>query len=149
MTSTWRHREEPLIVLAHQSLASRAAHDLLRTEPFIRYSRAHWGGSGADEYLKEFGINPNERIEVDLLQSIAVMVSRGMGVSLIPDWAPPWPEGLQVARLALPQVRIGGRLGIVWSRSSVRGRLINVLLDESRAMVTAERGRFAASRTST
>jgi hypothetical protein len=28
----------------------------------------------------------------DALDAIAVLVDRGLGVSILPDWAPPWPE---------------------------------------------------------
>ena len=125
-------REEPLIVIAPHAFAARDAHELLRDEPFIRYDRTRWGGRGADEYLREVGIQPKERIEVDLLQAIAVMVDMGLGVSLVPDWAPPWPAQLTLARIALPETRIGRRVGVVWSRGSVRTRLLGALLDECR-----------------
>ena len=123
-------REEPLIVLAPAAKADADPLELLRTEPFIRYNRNKWGGRGPDKYLRELGIHPNERYEVDMLQAIAVMVDLGLGVSLVPDWSAPWPADLNVARLPLPERRIGRRLGIVWSRSSVRIKLVNALLDE-------------------
>jgi DNA-binding transcriptional LysR family regulator len=59
------------------------------------------------------------------------MVDRGLGVSLVPDWARPWPEGLRLARIPLPQPSVPRRIGVIWSRASVRLRLVNVLLDES------------------
>ena len=48
------------------------------------------------------GIVPQERFELNALNAIAVMVDRGLGVSLVPDWARPWPEGLNLVRLPLP-----------------------------------------------
>jgi DNA-binding transcriptional LysR family regulator len=124
-------REEPLIVLAPQHMAHREAHDLLANEPLIRYDRNQWGGRQADEYLRKVGITPHERFEVNALNAIAVMVDRGLGVSLVPDWARPWPEGLRLARIPLPQASVPRRIGVIWSRASVRLRLVNVLLDES------------------
>lgn len=124
-------REEPLIVLAPRALADRDPLTLLREEPLIRYDRNQWGGRAADVYLGELGIFPRERFELNALNAIAVMVDRGLGVSIVPDWTPPWPEGIDIARLQLPERRIGRRIGIVWSRSSVRKRLVNVLLEES------------------
>lgn len=123
-------REEPLVVLAPERLANGDALDLLRSEPFIRYDRNKWGGRGPDKYLRELGIQPNERYEVDMLQAIAVMVDLDLGVSLVPDWSRPWPENLRIARLPLPERRVGRRVGIVWSRSSVRIKLVNALLAE-------------------
>lgn len=125
-------REEPLIVIAPEALAGRDPHELLSTQPLIRYDRNQWGGRQADEYLRAAGIVPRERFELNALNAIAVMVDRGLGVSLVPDWAPPWPEGLRLARIALPNVSVPRRLGIIWSRSSVRERLVSVFLQESR-----------------
>jgi len=124
-------REEPLIVLAPRALADRDPLDLLREEPLIRYDRNQWGGRSAEVYLNELGIVPRERFELNALNAIAMMVDRGLGVSIVPDWTPPWPEGIDIVRLQLPDRRIGRRIGIVWSRSSVRMRLVTVFLQES------------------
>jgi DNA-binding transcriptional LysR family regulator len=124
-------REEPLIVLAPKSMAHRDAHDVLANEPLIRYDRTQWGGRQADDYLRKVGITPRERFELNALNAIAVMVDRGLGVSLVPDWARPWPEGVQLARLPLPQEAEPRRIGVIWSRASVRLRLVTVLLQES------------------
>ncbi len=125
-------REEPLVVLAPARLAGADPHQLLREEPLIRYDRHEWGGRQADEYLRKAGIVPRERFELNALNAIAVMVDRGLGVSLVPDWAKPWPEGISVVRIPLPQPSEPRRIGMVWSRSSVRLRQVNVLLDEAR-----------------
>lgn len=131
-------REEPLVVLAPDSMAGRDPHELLATEPLIRYDRHQWGGRQADEYLRTAGIVPRERFELNALNAIAVMVDRGLGVSLVPDWARPWPEGLRVVRIPLPQATVPRRIGVVWSRSSVRVRLVTVFLQESRKAMQAQ-----------
>jgi DNA-binding transcriptional LysR family regulator len=131
-------REEPLVVLAPRSLAGRDPHELLATEPLIRYDRQQWGGRQADQYLRQAGIVPRERFELNALNAIAVMVDRGLGVSLVPDWMRPWPEGLDLVRLPLPGKFEPRRMGIVWSRSTIRIRLVNVFLEESRADMQAK-----------
>ncbi len=131
-------REEPLIVLAPESMADRDPHELLSTQPLIRYDRHQWGGRQADEYLRSAGIVPRERFELNALNAIAVMVDRGLGVSLVPDWARPWPEGLRVVRIPLPAATVPRRIGVVWSRSSVRVRLVTVFLQESRKAMQAQ-----------
>lgn len=131
-TCAWRLlREEPLVMLAPASMAGRDPHELLASEPLIRYDRHQWGGRQADEYLRAAGIVPRERFELNALNAIAVMVDRGLGVSLVPDWAKPWPEGLKLVRIPLPLPALPRRIGVVWSRSSVRVRLVNALLQES------------------
>jgi len=127
-------REEPLVVLAPAAMAGRDPHELLATQPLIRYDRNQWGGRQADEYLRNAGIVPHERFELNALNAIAVMVDRGLGVSLVPNWARPWPEGLDLVRIPLPNECVPRRIGMVWSRSTVRIRLVTVLLQESQAV---------------
>jgi DNA-binding transcriptional LysR family regulator len=137
-TCSWQLlREEPLVVLAPARLADRDPHELLATEPLIRYDRNQWGGRQADEYLRMAGITPRERFELNALNAIAVMVDRGLGVSLVPDWARPWPEGLNVVRLPLPRPFEPRCIGVVWSRATIRARLVTVFLQESRAAMQA------------
>lgn len=125
-------REEPLVVLAPRSMAGRDPHELLATQPLIRYDRNQWGGRKADEYLRMASITPHERFELNALNAIAVMVDRGLGVSLVPDWARPWPEGLNLVRIPLPHASEPRRIGVVWSRASIRIRLVMAFLEEAR-----------------
>ena len=83
----------------------------------------------ADGYLRRWQIRPRERIEIDALNAIAAFVHQGLGVSLVPDWTPPWPEGLQVARIALPPPVPIRRMGIVWTTQGPRAALARTLLD--------------------
>ncbi|WP_082512489.1 LysR substrate-binding domain-containing protein [Afipia sp. Root123D2] len=123
-------RHERMILIAPVAMAKRDPLDLLRNEPFIRYDRNHWGGRLADTCLQQLGIRPLERFELDSLSGITVLVSRGLGVSLIPDWAPPWPEGLSLARIDIPDSKIARHIGLLWPRSSVRVKLVQAFLEE-------------------
>jgi DNA-binding transcriptional LysR family regulator len=111
----WRLlREEPLIVLTQAPATSRKPHAILASEPFIRMDRNLWPGRLVDGYLRKAGIRPHERFELDGVEAIAVMVDRGLGVSLLPDWAPPWPEGLSLAKLPVPNAAsFARRIGLV------------------------------------
>lgn len=126
-------REEPLVVLAPKSMAGRDPHELLATQPFIRYDRTQWGGHQVEQYLQMAGIKPRERFELNALNAIAVMVDRGLGVSLVPDWARPWPEGLRVVRIPLPNAFEPRRIGVLWTRSTIRLRLVTAFLEEAKA----------------
>ena len=123
--------EEPLCVLAPTSMAGRDPLGLLATEPFIRYDRAMWGGRQADRYLREQQIRPHERMELDALSAIAVLVHQGLGVSLLPNCTPPWPEGLEVVRLTLPPPVPVRRMGLVWTAQGPRAALVRALLQEA------------------
>src|SRR5215468_3601210 len=115
----WRLlREEPLILLTRAPAPSRKPHAILESEPFIRLDRNLWPGRLVDGYLRQAGIRPRELFEIDGGVAIAVMVDRGLGVSLMPDWAPPWPEGLSLAKLPVPGASsFARRVGLVWARA--------------------------------
>lgn len=119
--------EEPMVVLAPEAMRDADPHHLLATEPFMRYDRNHWGGQLVDRYLRTAGIRPRERFEMDALDAIAAMVDRGLGVSLVPDWAPPWPEGLRIAKLPLPIPGWVRSVGLFWVRMTPAARLVRAL----------------------
>jgi len=128
--------EEPLVVMAPARWSHRDAHTLLREEPFIRYNRNLGGGKQADAYLRKAGLVPRERFELSSLPAIAMLVDRGLGVSLAPDASVPWWRGLRVSRLPLADQPYRRRFGIVWPRASVRTRLILTLVDQARKAVS-------------
>jgi DNA-binding transcriptional LysR family regulator len=126
----WRVlREEPLIVLTSAKTSVRNPHTILASEPFIRLDRKIWTGRLVDGYLRKYGIRPRERYELDGAEAIAAMVDRGLGVSLMPDWAPPWPEGLSLAKIAVRDRTFTRRIGLIWARTSARVRLVNIFLE--------------------
>jgi DNA-binding transcriptional LysR family regulator len=130
-------REEQLVVLAPSSTRIQDPHVLLASEPFIRPRRTSWVGRLVDGYLRQAGIRPHERFEIDALEAIAVMVDRGLGVALMHDWAPPWPEGLSLVKIPVPKNQFGRRLGLMWRRTSVRVRLVQAFLDVAIAALAA------------
>ncbi|HMG77625.1 MAG TPA: LysR family transcriptional regulator [Xanthobacteraceae bacterium] len=126
----WRLlRVEPLIVLAPASARARDPNAVLMSHPLIRQRRNTWLGRLVDGYLRHAGIRPRERFELDALEAIAVMVDRGLGVALVHDWAPPWPEGLALAKISLATKQFDRRMGLIWNRASVRVRLVHAFLD--------------------
>jgi DNA-binding transcriptional LysR family regulator len=114
-------------LLAPARFAQEDPHELLRREPFIRYDRTLGGGKQADQYLRAARIVPRELFELNALMAIAMMVDRGLGVSLVPDIVSPMTSALSVARLALPVRTEPRRFGMVWQRASPRARLIQGL----------------------
>lgn len=135
-TISWEQlSEEPLVVMAPAKWARRDAHALLREEPFIRYNPELGGGKQGDAYLRKTGIVPRERLVLSSLPAIAMLVERGVGVSLAPDASVPWLKGLRLARLALTDQPYRRRFGVIWPRSSVRMRLIQALVEQARRMV--------------
>ena len=136
----WRLlRVEPLVVLTRAPAASRNPHSILRSEPFIRMGRRSWPGRLVDGYLRKAGIRPRELFEIDSIEAITVMVDRGLGVTLLPDWAPPWPEGLELAKLPVPDPSFTRYIGLMWTRASLRLRLVQAFLDAATSALAPPR----------
>ncbi|WP_423199378.1 MULTISPECIES: LysR family transcriptional regulator [unclassified Cupriavidus] len=130
---------EPLVVVAPAAMADRDPLALLATEPFIRYDRSVLGGQLADRYLRDHGIRPRQRLEVDGLMVIAALVGEGLGVALVPDWQPMWHSGLAITRRPLPDRAPVRRVGLIWSTHGPRASLAEALLAEARALFAQPR----------
>jgi DNA-binding transcriptional LysR family regulator len=116
-------RTDRFMLLAPAEHRHRAAQDLLATEPFIRYDRNNWGGRLVQAWLERQGITPRDWIELDQLEAIAVMVSRGLGVSILPDWLQPWPTDIDAVRMPLPGSELVRHVEAVWVRDTPTERL--------------------------
>jgi DNA-binding transcriptional LysR family regulator len=139
-TCDWRDlREEPFVLLTRAPAPRRHPHDILATEPFIRLDRGLHAGRLIDAYLRKAGIRPKDLFELDGIEAIAVMVERGLGVAILPDWAPPWPVGLSLAKLSFPDRAFTRRMGVLWARASLRVRLIHAFLEQAERTVAPRR----------
>lgn len=94
-----------------------------------------------DDYLRKAKIRPRERFEIDSIEAIAVMVDRGLGVSLLPDWARPAPEGLSLVRIPVSDHSFARRVGLIWPRSSLRLRLVQAFLEQAAVARDQQRSR--------
>lgn len=127
-SANWQElRREPLVVLAAADNPATDAAAALAASPFIRYDRRRWGGKMAEGWLRTNRIAVDEWVELDSLEAIAILVSHGLGVSLVPDWAPPWMTSLRLRKLALDPPVPFRSLGMLWDRSSPRLSLIRTL----------------------
>ena len=131
-TCEWQTlRREPLVLLKPASMKGNDIDTLLAQHPFIRYDRRSWGGRLVENYLRKLSVRPQERFEIDALDAIAVLVDRGLGVALVPDWLPPWPAGLSLAKLPVPDRSFDRNIGAVWARATPRQRLVGVFIQEA------------------
>jgi DNA-binding transcriptional LysR family regulator len=120
-------RDEPLILIGPADMPGAELPGLLSRYRFIRYDRNQWGGQIVDKFLRSQNLRVQEWLELDALDAIAALVDRGLGISIVPEWAPPWPEGLKLSKrpLSLEYVR---QTGILWSRTSARMAALGALV---------------------
>lgn len=65
----------------HEAIAS-----ILQSLPYIRYDPQAWGGRHAARWLEDAGIAPPIVCDLDALETIVMLVSDGVGFSLLPGW---------------------------------------------------------------
>lgn len=121
-------RQEPLVLLAPYGLRVDTPHATLMQHPFIRYDRNQWGGQIVDRYLRTNGLTVREWAELDALDAIAALVDRGLGVALVPDWAPPWPEGLKLQKIRMEDGE-PRNMGVLWANTGPRIAAIRAFVE--------------------
>lgn len=134
-------RKEALLLIKPLQEPEADPRRLLKKGAFIRYDRQHWGGRLVDLYLQKLRIVPREIYELDSLEAITVLVSRGVGIALVPDWMRPWPEGSDVERIVLRDASTRN-IGILWCKTSTRLPLVRALVDRA-SVVAGGMGRAA------
>lgn len=123
--------EEPLVLVAPRTMAGRDPLELLEEEPFIRYDRASPGGQIADRYLRDQGLRPRQRLEIDNLVAITALVGAGLGVSLVPDWPSLATSPQPIVRLPLPGSVPMRRVGLAYALQGPCVSLSRSLLEEA------------------
>lgn len=119
-------RDEPLVFITRQDAAPDDPHPAIRQSRFIRYDRNQWGGQLVDRYLRDHGLAVREWLELDALDAIAASVDKGLGVAIVPDWAPPWPEGLRLRKTLLPGYM--RHTGVIWRLSGARQAAVSAFV---------------------
>ena len=135
----WRDlRREPLVLVTPADMAVSDPLAVIAREPYIRYDRSVVGGRMADDYLRARDLRPHVRFELDGIDSIAKLVSEGLWVALLPDWATTGASA-PVRRWPLPAPCPARSVGAIWPRSGVRSELMRVFVEMAERQAAAER----------
>lgn len=140
---------EPLVLIAPTAMRDVDPLELLSRETFVRYDRRNWGGRIVEAYLRAIGVTPRDRIELDALDGIVAMVSAGLGVAIIPDWAGPRPKGTAVAQISLQPPVPARVVGLYHRGLSHRQDLIDIVDATFRSVAASDQAAFAAGATLT
>ncbi|WP_299358809.1 LysR substrate-binding domain-containing protein [uncultured Paracoccus sp.] len=129
--------EQRLVVLAHAGAAGDNFRDILRRNPYVRFSRHARVGELVERALLANGIRVQSSMEVDTQDGVLALVAAGLGASVVPEY-----PGLRTSRFRVeilgdpPTIR---RLGLMFDPASPRRRFCDLLESELRA-VTADPG---------
>lgn len=136
----WRDlRREPLVLVTPVDMAVEDPLAVIAREPYIRYDRSVVGGRMADDYLRARNLRPQVRFELDGIDSIAKLVSEGLGVALLPDWATTGASPAPVKRWPLPAPCPTRTVGAIWPRSGVRSELMRAFVELAESQAASGR----------
>jgi DNA-binding transcriptional LysR family regulator len=79
-------RLEPLMLMTRDPMDGETIEARILQQPFIRYDPSSWGGQIALGYLERKGLIPDVRFDLDALETIALLVTKGLGNALVPAW---------------------------------------------------------------
>jgi DNA-binding transcriptional LysR family regulator len=127
---------EPLVVIAPRDAHEDNDRALLESRPFIRFKRFAWAGQLIDARLRDRGIKVRTSMEVDSLEAISLMVSHGLGVSVVPlrNVAEPFPPGVKSVDFGRPAVqRVVGLIERTANPKAQFVRALHRIMREQRA----------------
>jgi len=101
--------------------------EIIRSRPFIRFSRRALVGSVIDEWLQKQRLPVTETMELESLDTIATMVSHNLGVSMVPRSCVPTPDILPVKHFKLDNGPSGRDIGLISRRNTAKAPLIDLL----------------------
>ncbi len=122
--------EEPLIVLAPLDCALENPRDILRSYPFIRFTRTLWAGQWIDNWLRQENIPVKELMELGNHEMISAMVHHNLGVSIVPSPCIPPPNPVPLKRISLSPTAPPRILGVLVRRDNPNFRLTNVFFEQ-------------------
>lgn len=130
--------EERLLVVAPADSPGERDVDLLTALPFVRFNRRAGVGRIIDGSLRARGIDVQERMELDSIESILMMVSRGLGAAIAPERSisPEQRAALKCVPFGDPPVR--RKVGLLERTGRDRTTLTDALLDALREVAARE-----------
>lgn len=119
-------RKEPLVFLSKENSLSSIPAQLM-SQPYIRYDPDAWGGRYAEQYLADQGLKPTPLVDLDALETIAMLVTGGMGVSLVPYWSGFEQWGHQCAVSQIGSDRYDREIALISPAQTDRPNMISAL----------------------
>ncbi len=119
---------EPLELLASEDTDSDDPMELLKTNPFIRFSRDAVVGELIETWLEGQGIAVTDCMELESLEAISSMVLSNLGVSIAPRRCVQNMNPLPLKRLALVHNTPSRQLGLLNRKDTTKNRTFDEVL---------------------
>lgn len=116
---------EEMILIAAPKVESDDPAEVLRTHPFIRFSRDAVVGTLVEKWLQDNDIAVRDTMELASLEAIYGMVLADLGVSIIPEPCMKLAHQPPLRRIRLaPEGGPVRELGLIWRKDSTKTRVI-------------------------
>ncbi len=119
--------EETMEVIMSPDIKIGDPAELLRNEPFIRFSRDAVVGELIERWLQSKRIHVKEAMELEGLEAISSMVLANLGISIVPKRCVTPPNPLPLKRLSLGDDGPKRKLGLIWRTESPKSRVIEAV----------------------
>jgi len=118
---------EKLVMLVSERTPELSVRDLLRSSPFIRFSRDAVVGRIIETWLQKRGFEVNDAMELESLEAISSMVAAELGVSIIPDSRYAADDHLPLRRIPLEPHGPTRVVGLVSAASTPRAKMVEAV----------------------
>jgi DNA-binding transcriptional LysR family regulator len=121
--------QEPLMVIAPKNAKGETDRELLESLPYIRFQRFAWAGRVIDTHIRDRGIQVEQGMEMDSLEAVSMMVSNGLGVSIVPKRpiSDPFPGDIRSMPFGEPPVYRD--IGLVERTANPKSDLVKALVE--------------------
>lgn len=132
---------EELVLLVAKSVEDKPPEELLRSLPFIRFTRDAVVGKKIEAWLQQRGIAVTDAMELEGLDAISSMVAAELGVSIVPQSCFAEPRDLPLRRIPLEQNGPRRVIGLVSRVSSPRAQMVAAVEQALLAAIPASQAR--------
>ncbi len=101
---------------------------LLETMPFVGYAKSTWLGAQIHASLREIGIKVRQIVELDSIEAMEALVTRGVGVSVVPQRLFAADLGARMLCLDFPVRNNHRDLSLIFHRENDRETILRRLV---------------------
>jgi DNA-binding transcriptional LysR family regulator len=75
---------EPFVLIMPGHMSYTGLAGAMASAPYVAFDRSTWAGRQIDEFLARHGIQVRPEMELNSLDAVTVVVSEGLGISIVP-----------------------------------------------------------------
>lgn len=118
---------EPMVLIVprrpHFEMPENAI-DILTHAPFLRFDRHTWTGYLVQAAIEQCGVEVNDEMELNSVETILAIVRQGFGVAIVPKLANVrWNDDSELRAINIPGVDIRREVGLLERKNHSRQRV--------------------------